>query len=320
MLFVTILLLTGCAGNQQEYQKAFDSQHSLTQNQFAFTQSSDSIFKIVKQTFVQQGFTIENADLKSGIVKAVRNMQDRENPDISYNIHASADISEVVGTGTNISMSASQQTILHRATTTWWHLLWIFPVIPTGTEYQTLVVKEGNITDPGFYTDFFNAMKIAVTKYDLAVKAAAAKAAEKAEAERVAAEKAAKIKAEEKRIEAEKAATEKADADRIAAEKAAAEKAEADRIAAEKAAAGKAEADRVVAEKAAATKAEVDRIAAEIASAEKLEAEKTAAIEAANVTGKEAVTTKPKPAAQKKKKKKKKSVSTSTDSNSTTSK
>jgi len=220
ILFVAIMSLIGCANNQQGYKKAFDSQHSLTQNRCAFTQSSDSIFMIAKQVFIQQGFTIESAELKSGIIKAVRNMEDKDNPEISYNIHASADISEVAGVQSTVSLAASQQTILHRATTTWWHLLWILPIIPTGTEYQTLVIREGNITDPGFYTDFFNSLKVAVTKHDSAVKAAAAKVAEKAEAERVAAEKVAKIKAE---TEA-KAAAEKAEADRVAAEKDNAEK------------------------------------------------------------------------------------------------
>jgi hypothetical protein len=293
---VAIMALTGCASNQQGYQRAFDSQHSLTQNQCVFTQTCDSIFKIVKQSFIQQGFTIESTDSKSGIIKAVRNMEDKENPEISYNIHASADISEVAGAETNISIAASQQTILHRATTTWWHLLWILPIIPTGTEYQTLVIKEGNITDPGFYTDFFNNVKVAVAKYDMAVKAAAAKAAEKAETERVAAEKAAKIKAE---AEA-KAAAEKAAIERIAAEKAAKIKAEADAIAA----AEKAEANKVVSEKAAADKAETARIAADIASAEKLEAEKkVAAMEIARVAEEDAVVKTSKEAVSKKKKK-----------------
>ena len=227
LLFVAIMAQIGCSNNQQAYQKAFDSQNSLTQNQCAFTQSPESIFKIVKQIYIQQGFTIESADLKSGIVKAVRNMQDKENPEISYNINASADISEVTDSETTVSLAASQQTILHRASTTWWHLLWILPIIPTGTEYQTLVIKEGNITDPGFYADFFNSCRVAVTKYDLAVKAAAAKAAEKAEAEKVAAENAAKIKAE---AEA-KAAANKAEAERIAAENAAKIKTDAVQIA-----------------------------------------------------------------------------------------
>jgi hypothetical protein len=215
ILFLAIMTLIGCA-TQQEYQKAFDSQHSLTQNQCTFTQSSDSIFMIAKQVFIQQGFTIESADLKSGIIKAVRNMQDKENEEFSYNIHASVDISEEAGAQSTVSLAASQQTVLHRSTTTWWHLLWILPIIPTGTEYQTLVVKEGNITDPGFYTDFFNSLKVAVTKHDLAVKAAAAKSSEKTETESVAAEKAAEVKPE--------AAAEKAEADRVAAEKDNAEK------------------------------------------------------------------------------------------------
>jgi hypothetical protein len=232
---VAAIALAGCANNQQGYQKAFNEQHSLTHNQGTFTQSSEVIFKIAKQTFIQQGFTVESADSKSGIIKAVRNMQDKEDGEISYNIHASADISEIAQHNTNVSLSASQQTILHRATTTWWHLLWILPVIPTGTEYQTLVIKEGNITDPGFYTDFFNSMNVSVAKYETAVKAAAAIAAEKAESERIAAEKAARIKAEadakvaaerESKIRAEteaRVAAEKLEEARLAGEKALAE-------------------------------------------------------------------------------------------------
>lgn len=216
-LVAGVLMLAGCGGNQMGYQKAFDSQHALAQNQCTFAQSTESIFHVVKRTFVQQGFTIESADMKSGIIKAVRNMQDKEDPEISYNINASADISGISGSEINVSLAASQQTILHRATTTWWHLLWIIPIIPTGTDYQTLVIKEGNITDPGFYTDFFNSLKVAATKHDLALKAAAAKAAEKAEAERIAAEKVARIKAEEDaRAAAEKAEAERAMARRIA--------------------------------------------------------------------------------------------------------
>lgn len=287
---VAAMNLLGCSGNQQGYQKAFDSQSALTQNQCGFTQPCEDVFKIVKQTFVQQGFTIESADLKSGVVKAVRNMQDKDDPDISYNIHASADISDVAGSETNISLAASQQTILHRSTTTWWHLLWIIPIIPTGTDYQTLVIKEGNITEPAFYTDFFNNLKVAVTKYDIAVKAAAKIAAEKAEAERIKAEKAAKLKAEaEAKIRAEKAEAERIEAEKAKIAKLEAEKAEAERIEAEKVKiakleAEKAEAARIAdeiaskqkAEEDAAKKAEADRIAAEQSAEAKLAAEKEA--------------------------------------------
>jgi hypothetical protein len=276
VLLVALLTLNGCAANQQGYQKAFDSQSSLTKNQLTFSQSSDSLFKMVKQTFIQQGFIIENADQKSGIVKAVRNMEDKNDPEISYTIHVSTDITEVASTETNISLAASQQTILHRTTTTWWHLLWILPIIPTGTEYQTLVVKEGNITEPGFYTDFFNSLSIAVTKHELAVKAAAVRAAEKAEAERLAAERVAAAKAEVERIAAEKAAAAKAEAERVAAEKAAKIKAEAEaKIAAEKA-----ELEKIAAQKEAERKAVEAKLAAEKAELEKAAAETEAKVKA----------------------------------------
>jgi len=78
-------------------------------------------------------------------------------------------------------------------------------------------------------------------------------------------------KAEAERLAAEKAAAEQAEADRIAAEQVAAKQAEADRIAAEQAAA-QAEAERLAAEKAAAD-------AAAIAAAEKADAEARAEAE-----------------------------------------
>lgn len=222
-----IMVLSGCAGKHQ-YNKAFDSQNALVQNQCSFPQSADTVFKVTKQIFVQRGFTIESADIKSGIMKAVRNMADKEDEEISYNIQASADISEITSEETKLSLAASQQTILHRSSLTWWKLLWILPLIPTGTEYQTLVIKEGNITEPALYNDFCNAVRVEATKQDLVVKSAAAKAAEKAaakakkEADKAAAEKAeakaeAKAKAEAENAAAEaKAAAQKAAADKIA--------------------------------------------------------------------------------------------------------
>lgn len=205
----------GCS-NHDAYQKAFDAQSALTHNQCTFTQAPESIFVAVKEVFTRQGFTIKSADQKSGIITAVRNMPDKKDKEISYTIAATANISEVGGE-TNVSLAASQQTVLHKATTTWWHLLWIIPIIPTGTEYQTLVINEGDVTDPATYTDFFNSCKIAVTKYEQAIKAAAIRAADKAEAEKAAAERKEQLKREK---EAATAAAEKAAAEQAAEEQA----------------------------------------------------------------------------------------------------
>ena len=117
---------------------------------------------------------------------------------------------------------------------------------------------------------------------------------DKAEAERKAAEEAAKAKAEAERKAAEEAAKAKAEAERKAAEEAAKAKAkaEAERKAAEEAekaakAKAKAEAERKAAEEAAKAKAEAERKAAEEAAKAKAEAERKAAEEAAKVKAEE---------------------------------
>ena len=102
---------------------------------------------------------------------------------------------------------------------------------------------------------------------------------EKAEAERLAKEKAEKEKAEAERLakekaEKEKAEKEKAEAERLAKEKAEKEKAEAERLAKEKAEKEKAEAERLAKEKAEKEKAEAERLAKEKAEKEKAEKEK----------------------------------------------
>ena len=104
---------------------------------------------------------------------------------------------------------------------------------------------------------------------------------EKAEAERLAKEKAEKEKAEREKAEAErlakeKAEKEKAEAERLAKEKAEKEKTEAERLAKEKAEKEKAEAEKLAKEKAEREKAEAERLAKEKADKEKAEAERLA--------------------------------------------
>jgi len=91
----------------------------------------------------------------------------------------------------------------------------------------------------------------------------------KAEAVKLAKEKAEKEKAEAERLAKEKAEKEKAEAERLAKEKADKEKAEAEKLAKEKAEKEKAEADRLAKEKADKEKAEADRLAKEKAEKEK---------------------------------------------------
>ena len=99
-------------------------------------------------------------------------------------------------------------------------------------------------------------------------------AKEKAEKEKAEAERLAKEKAEKEKAEAERLAKEKAEAERLAKEKAEKEKAEAERLAKEKAEKEKAEAERLAKEKAEKEKAEKEKAEAERLAKEKAEKEK----------------------------------------------
>jgi hypothetical protein len=190
---VAISMAGGCATNDG-YQKAFAAESAIKGNHQKFPGPSDQTFRAVKVTLVRQGFTIESADASSGLIKAIRNFQDTQDKDVSYNIIATADVT-VDDDSSIVTLAASQQTILHREWHTWWHLLWIIPLFPTGTEYQTVVTHEGNVTDPAFYKDFFASVDATI---------AANIAASRAKAEKIAAEKAA---AEAAAAQAEAAAT-----------------------------------------------------------------------------------------------------------------
>jgi hypothetical protein len=188
-LAAAIAMAGGCATNDG-YQKAFAAESAIKGNHKTFAAPLDQAFRAVKTTLVRQGFTIESADANSGLIKAIRNFQDPADKDVSYNIIATADVT-ADDEGSIVTIAASQQTVLHREWHTWWHLLWIIPLFPTGIEYQTVVTHEGNVTDAAFYKDFFASVDSTVAANIAAARAKALKIeAAKAEAE------AAKAKAE----------------------------------------------------------------------------------------------------------------------------
>ncbi len=155
MLIVLCALAIGCS-SQDDYQKAFSDETALNGNTRNYNASVDLTLRTVKQVLVKKGFTIDQADISNGVIKAERNMQDSSEKEVSYNITASADVSESPTDQTSVlTFAASQQTVLHRKEYTWWHLLWVLPLFPIGTEYQTVVTNEGNVTDNTFYSDFF---------------------------------------------------------------------------------------------------------------------------------------------------------------------
>jgi hypothetical protein len=129
----------------------------LAGNSRRFSATPDQTFKTVKITLVQQGFTIEQTDAANGLIKGVRALEDPKNKKISYLINSIDVTGAPSGDATVVTASASQQAVLHKDSEKYFHLLGLVP-IPTGKNYQTIVRKEGNITDASFYKDLFVAI------------------------------------------------------------------------------------------------------------------------------------------------------------------
>jgi hypothetical protein len=154
---VVAAALVGC-GNHTGYEKAFSAQSALAGNSHEFDANADQTFRTVKVTLVQQGFTIEQVDVAAGLIKAIRSLQDPKRSAYAYLITASVDITgQPSGRSTTVTVAASQQTVLHKDSEKYFHLLGLVP-IPSGRVHQTVVTKEGNIDTAAFYNDFFESI------------------------------------------------------------------------------------------------------------------------------------------------------------------
>ena len=60
---------------------------------------------------------------------------------------------------TQVIAAANMTTELHKKSYTWWHLLWLIPIFPTGTEYTTVVINRDTVHIPQLYHDFFTAVQ-----------------------------------------------------------------------------------------------------------------------------------------------------------------
>jgi hypothetical protein len=162
LLCASLLTLVGCE-SPKTYESAFSQKTALAGNTRNFDAPADQVFRASKVTLVQQGFTIEQADASVGLLKGLRTFDDPKNKKIAYLVTASVDINGTSAQETVVTVSASQQTVLHKDSNKYYHLLGLVP-IPTGKEYQTVIRAEGNITGSSFYQDFFAAVSRNVAK------------------------------------------------------------------------------------------------------------------------------------------------------------
>lgn len=151
-----VMLIAGCASSN-DYNRAFSARVAVAGSSRTITGSPNQILLTAKQGLVKQGFAIGDVDTAVGIIKASRSLPDARDQNISYTVNTTVSVGSSGNADTsNVAVSANQQTILHRKTHTWWHLLGILPLFPTSTNYETTVTKEGDIGDPVFYSDFFS--------------------------------------------------------------------------------------------------------------------------------------------------------------------
>lgn len=157
LLFV--FLGAGCSSEPPHYEGAFSASQQVKGNTESISAPMDLAWGAVLEVLSQQGFLIQQADQKSHIVLANREMRSKEDKDLSHTVAATVTLFPAGDQLTRVMVAANQTTELHKKSYTWWHLFWLLPIFPTGTEYTTVVVERDTIRSPQFYSDFFGAVK-----------------------------------------------------------------------------------------------------------------------------------------------------------------
>jgi hypothetical protein len=157
--------LAGCGGSRG-IDKALAEDTKKTPvapgNSHAFDAPLELTLRVVAGTLVQKGFSIDQADSNMGFIKATRNMPDPKDANTNYHMSATAYVSaQHSGRTSLVTLSVSQQTVLHRSGHSWGTIpLLPLPIpIPTGKTYETVVTGEGGLKGDTFYNDFFAAVQ-----------------------------------------------------------------------------------------------------------------------------------------------------------------
>ena len=159
IVLLFVLLVAGCSSEPAHYEGAFSASQQVKGNSESISAPMDRTWGAILEVLSQQGFLIQQADSKSHIILANREMRSKEDKDLSHTVSATITLLPSSDQLTRVMVAANQTTELHKKSYTWWHLLWLIPVFPTGTEYTTVVVERDTVRSPQFYSDFFGAVK-----------------------------------------------------------------------------------------------------------------------------------------------------------------
>lgn len=153
------LFVLGCGSGPTQYEGAFSEGQQLKGNTESISAPMDGTWGAVLEVLSQQGFLVQQADSKSHIILANREIRSKEDKDLSHTVTVTITLFPSSDQITRVMMAANQTTNLHKKDYTWWHLLWIIPIFPVGTEYTTVVVDRDTVRSPQFYSDFFGILK-----------------------------------------------------------------------------------------------------------------------------------------------------------------
>jgi hypothetical protein len=153
-----VLFVSACS-TPSTYESAFSEQHQIKGNTESISAPMDAAWGCVLEVMATRGWLIQQADTKSHLILAHREMRDKDDTDLSHTITATVTLVSMTDQMTQVIAAANMTTELHKKSYTWWHLLWLIPIFPTGTEYTTVVVNRDTVHDPQLYHDFFAAVQ-----------------------------------------------------------------------------------------------------------------------------------------------------------------
>ncbi len=159
VLLVGLVLVSGC-GSEPSYRQAFNSSEQIQGNTESISASEDRAWAASLRVLSQQGFMVRSADKANAIILADREMTDQNDKNISYQITSTVTFVPLGQGITQVSLAANQTTELHRKEYVWWHLLWLIPLFPIGSEYNSVVTQRGTVQNPEFYAGFFDNLKV----------------------------------------------------------------------------------------------------------------------------------------------------------------
>ncbi len=159
LLMAGLFIVAACSSSTP-YNGAFRDMNGSAGNGKLVSYPENTVFNASKQALVSHGFIIDasQTSLDNGLILANRKMQDTSDSEVSYEISATVNLLPKDGNATFVALSANEKKIRYQKERIWWHLLWIIPLFPIGTEYHTVERPENTVTDQSFYNDFFTSL------------------------------------------------------------------------------------------------------------------------------------------------------------------